>query len=393
MDLNKALVQLGAEIPLAKFKTFGVTHLHQVADLEVRDLEEIGLNRRQVRLLQRYSSESSAQAADAEANTCASRTVKCEKVIDVEGESRADVAGTVFTSSGSSDVPGETLPKVAELPLNVLPCKSDEATTASVSSTQDEMFPDNDRIALKLPSFIKISKRRVHWLPDGWSQGMKTTSGGKQRVVYISPAGHIKYHREDVENFVSASHGQPPKRKQLRTEAVAAKMRPLKIGGCMASDAEVLRQAKSAALALLGVDSNQKGGGGAALYVQHVDALRAKAESLRNHLTRAKIRRLIDAMDATKQLKTPGTFKVFVPFILMSLGAEKVELEEVYERAPGVRLSEARKTKDVRTAFYKARAMSIANAKIASNAKAKRMISCQSSKAKKLRAEAPLDVG
>lgn len=40
----------------------------------------------------------------------------------------------------------------------------------------------------------------VFWLPDGWGQGVKTTSGGRPLKVYVSPSGKVFYHKVDVQN-------------------------------------------------------------------------------------------------------------------------------------------------------------------------------------------------
>eukprot|EP00930_Biecheleria_cincta_P102615 TRINITY_DN9439_c0_g1_i1.p1 TRINITY_DN9439_c0_g1~~TRINITY_DN9439_c0_g1_i1.p1 ORF type:complete len:671 (-),score=94.61 TRINITY_DN9439_c0_g1_i1:45-2057(-) len=58
--LGRALDELSIRVPLDSFVAAGVTCLSEVLDLEVADLEELGLNRRQVRLLQRAANQSSA---------------------------------------------------------------------------------------------------------------------------------------------------------------------------------------------------------------------------------------------------------------------------------------------------------------------------------------------
>lgn len=62
------------------------------------------------------------------------------------------------------------------------------------------------------------------WLPDGWGQGMKTTTGGKQLLCYISPPPLSKrmFHKAEIEKFLgfklptrpSAEREQPGENKK-----------------------------------------------------------------------------------------------------------------------------------------------------------------------------------
>ena len=59
-----------------------------------------------------------------------------------------------------------------------------------------------------------------------------------------------------------------------------------------------------------------KGGGGSEKYHSTFETLLSALELLRNNFLKVDVRRLVDGMGATKQLKTPSTFKVFLLFIM-----------------------------------------------------------------------------
>eukprot|EP00931_Biecheleriopsis_adriatica_P038954 TRINITY_DN22278_c0_g1_i2.p1 TRINITY_DN22278_c0_g1~~TRINITY_DN22278_c0_g1_i2.p1 ORF type:complete len:466 (-),score=51.41 TRINITY_DN22278_c0_g1_i2:158-1555(-) len=49
------------------------------------------------------------------------------------------------------------------------------------------------------PPGVARHRCRAKWLPEGWGQGLKQTRTGNQRTCYVSPAGKIYYHKEDVQ--------------------------------------------------------------------------------------------------------------------------------------------------------------------------------------------------
>jgi len=50
------------------------------------------------------------------------------------------------------------------------------------------------------PSGVRLdSARWVYWLPQGWGQGIKVTSGGKDLKCYVDPEGKLFYHKVDIE--------------------------------------------------------------------------------------------------------------------------------------------------------------------------------------------------
>lgn len=49
------------------------------------------------------------------------------------------------------------------------------------------------------PGATPDSGKWVFWLPPGWGQGTKITSGGKPLKCYISPDGKMYYHKTDIE--------------------------------------------------------------------------------------------------------------------------------------------------------------------------------------------------
>mmetsp|Transcript_21131 Transcript_21131/g.48509 ORF Transcript_21131/g.48509 Transcript_21131/m.48509 type:complete len:391 (+) Transcript_21131:67-1239(+) len=42
----------------------------------------------------------------------------------------------------------------------------------------------------------------VFWLPEGWGQGIRTTSGGKSLKCFISPEGKRYFHKKDIEKHL-----------------------------------------------------------------------------------------------------------------------------------------------------------------------------------------------
>jgi len=59
--------------------------------------------------------------------------------------------------------------------------------------------PKNRDFAEWPPNVVPDGATWVFWLPEGWGQGWKTTSGGKQLKCYIKPGGKLYYHKADIE--------------------------------------------------------------------------------------------------------------------------------------------------------------------------------------------------
>ena len=82
-------------------------------------------------------------------------------------------------------------------------------------------------------------------------------------------------------------------------------------------------------------------------------------QAVRNRRIRAMTRRLVDETDRVLIAKPPGTFKMFVPFIIGSLGAREEENAKIRAKWPTIHPKIAIKTKDIRKAYYCARTVAI----------------------------------
>lgn len=62
---------------------------------------------------------------------------------------------------------------------------------------------------------VPDSGTRVFWLPEGWTQAIKTTNSGKTLKCYVTPGDEFKrfFHKKDVEAHIGhALESKPPKR-------------------------------------------------------------------------------------------------------------------------------------------------------------------------------------
>mmetsp|Transcript_70936 Transcript_70936/g.140774 ORF Transcript_70936/g.140774 Transcript_70936/m.140774 type:complete len:944 (-) Transcript_70936:28-2859(-) len=65
---------------------------------------------------------------------------------------------------------------------------------------------DKSKTPAHWPTAVKIDPGKwVHWLPDNWGQGIKTTASGKELKCFVTPHGKLFYHKMDIEKFL----GQP----------------------------------------------------------------------------------------------------------------------------------------------------------------------------------------
>jgi len=59
------------------------------------------------------------------------------------------------------------------------------------------------------PGVIIDPGKWIGWLPEGWGQGIKTTSGGKPLKCYITPEGKMFYHKTEIEKSLGEKLANP----------------------------------------------------------------------------------------------------------------------------------------------------------------------------------------
>lgn len=376
--LEQALHECGVRHLLLKFHKFGVQLLNEVTDLLLSDLEEIGLNRRQVRQLQKLATARVLVPDDPNATNASGGSPRAMPLPSPskQGKSKeTEEADQHLPATGSSQDDETACSSLGDAP-------SADATVAV------QLWPDNVK---------RFKGKTAYWLehmPAGWRQGSKTTAGGLQRTCWVSPDQKIYYHKQDVEKAigkklpaalsgkgkaVATMRGMVPVKEKVMNSAMLCVKSVKKAKGAgtgkltsRQSDTEAEDDVKAAAMELLRVDSNQKGGGGAEAYRSSVEQLLVTIKILRNQFLRADLRRLVECMNTKKQLKTPGSFKVCIPFILKGLRVRKADIEAVYRDYPNTQPLMAQKTKDVRKCYYAIRAVATNNCKKHRNAAAKK---------------------